>query len=441
MTRIGLAIHRTFHSVSHSRNFRLFFVGQIVSVTGTWMQSVALAWLVLKLTDSGTALGIQAALNFGPMLVLGAWGGLLADRRDKRRILIVTQSAFALLAIALWALVATGLVTVGIVYALSLLQGVVTAVDMPTRQSFYAEMVGPRDLTNAVSLNSAVVTGTRIVGPALAGVLIATIGLASSFLFNGISYLAVIGGLIAMRPEELHRTEAPQARKGQIREGLAYVWRTPELRLPLVWMAVVYMLSFNFSVLFPLLAKRTFAGDVGLYATLLAVMGAGSMIGALAMARQKHPTPLRLAVAAAAFGIMTVIAATAPTLPLELAILLPLGASSMVFMIIGNSTLQLTSRPDMRGRVMALYGIVFLGGTPFGGPIAGWLADAFGPRTSLAVGGVVAIATGLAGLWTLGRLGLVKRRAVPSRRRQVVGVPIGTGSTDPELSAREELTA
>ncbi len=201
------------------------------------------------------------------------------------------------------------------------------------------------------------------------------------------------------------------------------------------------MLSFNFSVLFPLLAKRTFAGDVGLYATLLAVMGAGSMIGALAMARQKHPTPLRLAVAAAAFGIMTVIAATAPTLPLELAILLPLGASSMVFMIIGNSTLQLTSRPDMRGRVMALYGIVFLGGTPFGGPIAGWLADAFGPRTSLAVGGVVAIATGLAGLWTLGRLGLVKRRAVPSRRRQVVGVPIGTGSTDPELSAREELTA
>ncbi len=441
MTRIGLAIHRTFHSVSHSRNFRLFFVGQIVSVTGTWMQSVALAWLVLKLTDSGTALGIQAALNFGPMLVLGAWGGLLADRRDKRRILIVTQSAFALLAIALWALVATGLVTVGIVYALSLLQGVVTAVDMPTRQSFYAEMVGPRDLTNAVSLNSAVVTGTRIVGPALAGVLIATIGLASSFLFNGISYLAVIGGLIAMRPEELHRTEAPQARKGQIREGLAYVWRTPELRLPLVWMAVVYMLSFNFSVLFPLLAKRTFAGDVGLYATLLAVMGAGSMIGALAMARQKHPTPLRLAVAAAAFGIMTVIAATAPTLPLELAILLPLGASSMVFMIIGNSTLQLTSRPDMRGRVMALYGIVFLGGTPFGGPIAGWLADAFGPRTSLAVGGVVAIATGLAGLWTLGRLGLVKRRAVPGRRREVVEVAIGTGSTDPELAAREELTA
>jgi len=441
VTRIGLAIHRTFHSVSHSRNFRLFFVGQIVSVTGTWMQSVALAWLVLKLTDSGTALGIQAALNFGPMLVLGAWGGLLADRRDKRRILIVTQSAFALLAIALWALVATGLVTVGIVYALSLLQGVVTAVDMPTRQSFYAEMVGPRDLTNAVSLNSAVVTGTRIVGPALAGVLIATIGLASSFLFNGISYLAVIGGLIAMRPEELHRTEAPQARKGQIREGLAYVWRTPELRLPLVWMAVVYMLSFNFSVLFPLLAKRTFAGDVGLYATLLAVMGAGSMIGALAMARQKHPTPLRLAVAAAAFGIMTVIAATAPTLPLELAILLPLGASSMVFMIIGNSTLQLTSRPDMRGRVMALYGIVFLGGTPFGGPIAGWLADAFGPRTSLAVGGVVAIATGLAGLWTLGRLGLVKRRAVPGRRREVVEVAIGTGSTDPELAAREELTA
>ena len=435
MTRVGLAIHRTFHSVSHSRNFRLFFVGQIVSVTGTWMQSVALAWLVLKLTDSGTALGIQAALNFGPMLLLGAWGGLLADRRDKRTILIATQSAFAVLAIALWALVATGVATVWMVYALSLLQGIVTAADMPTRQSFYAEMVGPQDLTNAVSLNSAVVTGTRIVGPALAGVLIATIGLASSFLFNGISYLAVIGGLIAMRPGELHRVEVPEARKGQIREGLAYVWHTPELRLPLLWMAVVYTLSFNFSVLFPLLAKRTFAGDVGLYATLLSVMGAGSMIGALAMARQKRPNPFRLAVAATAFGLMTLIAAWAPTLGAELAALLPLGASSMVFMIIGNSTLQLTSRPEMRGRVMALYGIVFLGGTPFGGPIAGWLADALGPRASLALGGVVAAVTGLAGLWTLGRLGIVEiRRALPGRRR-VARVPAGPGSTDPEISA------
>ncbi len=442
MTRVGLAIHRTFHSVSHSRNFRLFFVGQIVSVTGTWMQSVALAWLVLKLTDSGTALGVQAALNFGPMLVLGAWGGLLADRRDKRRILIATQSAFAVLALALWALVATGVVTVWMVYALSLLQGVVTAADMPTRQSFYAEMVGQADLTNAVSLNSAVVTGTRIVGPALAGVLIATIGLASSFLFNGLSYLAVIAGLVAMRPEELHRTEAPEARKGQIREGLAYVWRTPELRLPLIWMAVVYTLSFNFSVLFPLLAKRTFAGGVGLYATLLSVMGAGSMLGALAMARQKRPTPARLAAAAGAFGLTTVIAAAAQTLPLELATLVPLGAASMVFMIIGNSTLQLTSRPDMRGRVMALYGIVFLGGTPFGGPIAGWLADELGPRASLALGGVVAIATGLAGLWTLGRMGLHQlRRAVAGRRREVVGVAAGAGSTDPELSAGEGLTA
>jgi MFS family permease len=403
VTKVGLAVHRTFHSVSHSRNFRLFFAGQVVSVTGIWMQSVASAWLVFELTGSGVALGVQAALNFGPLLVLGAWGGLLADRRDKRWILIATQSAFAVLAFALWGLVATDVVRLWMVYTLSFLQGVVTAADNPARQSFYAEMVGREDLTNAVSLNSAVMTGTRIVGPALAGVLIATFGFAPCFLLNGISYLAVIGALVAMRPGELHRTAAPEARKGQLREGLAYVWRTRELRLPLLWMAAIFMFSFNFSVLFPLMADGPFHGDAGTFGLLLSVMGAGSLVGALAMARQQRPSSRRLAFAAVGFGLVTMVVAVAPTLWFELMVLLPCGFVSTVFMITGNSALQLTSRPEMRGRVMALFGIVFLGGTPIGAPIAGWVGEHFGPRMGVALGGVVAIATGLAGIYTLMR--------------------------------------
>ncbi len=403
MTKVGLAVHRTFHSVSHSRNFRLFFAGQLVSVTGTWMQMVASGWLVLQITGSGVALGVQAALGFGPLLVLGPWGGLLADRGDKRSILIATQSAFAALALVLWGLVAAGVVELWMVYVLSLLQGVVTAIDMPARQSFYAEMVGQKDLTNAVSLNSAVMTGTRIVGPALAGLLIAGVGLAFCFLFNGISYLAVIGALWAMRPDELHRTGAPEPRRGQLREGLAYVWRTPALRLPLLWMAAIFTFSFNFSVLFPLMAEGEFHGDAGTFGLLLSVMGVGSLAGALVMARQQRPNPRRLAFAAVGFGAVTMVAAAAPGLPSELTVLVPLGFVSMVFMITGNSTLQLTSVPEMRGRVMALYGMVFLGGTPIGAPIGGWVGETFGPRAGLAVGGVVAIATGLAGIISLAR--------------------------------------
>jgi MFS family permease len=440
VTKIGFAVHRTFHSVSHSRNFRLFFAGQIVSVTGTWMQSVATAWLVLKLTGSSVALGIQLALNFGPILVLGAWAGLLADRRDKRVILIATQSAFALQALALWVLVFAGAAQLWMVYALSLYAGVVTAIDNPARQSFYAEMVGHKELTNAVSLNSAVMTGTRIVGPALAGVLIATVGLAPSFLFNGISYVAVIAALVAMRADELYREVVLVRGRGQLREGLAYVRRTPGLLLPLTWMAVIFTFSFNFSVLFPVLATRVFDGDAGMYATMLSVIGVGSLLGALAMARQQEPNPRRLAVAAVAFGAASVLASAAPTLWSELVILVPMGIVSMVFMITGNSTLQLSSRADMRGRVMALYGIVFLGGSPIGAPVAGSVADRFGPRTGVALGGFIAVATGLVGLWMLSRRRLRRPRVAMASRPEVVGVPTTGGAIDANL-ATEETTS
>jgi MFS family permease len=439
MTKVGLAVHRTFHSL-HSRNFRRFFYGQLVSVTGTWMQSVAAAWLVLQLTHSGVALGVQMALNFGPIIPLGAWAGLLADRLDKRRILIGTQTAFAGLAIALWALVALHVATLWEVYALTLLQGIVTAVDTPARQSFYAEMVGTDLLTNAVSLNSAVMTGTRIVGPALAALLIATVGLAPCFLINGISYLAVIAGLLAMRVSELHRTSTGARGKGQLRAGLEYVWRTPELRRPLLWMAVVFTFSFNFSVLLPLLAERAFHGDATTYGLILSAMGVGSLAGALAMARQKDPNPRRLAIATAGFGVASLLAAVAPNYRLELLAMAPVGILSMVFMITANSTLQLTSRPEMRGRVMSLYAIVFLGGTPIGAPVAGWLAQQLGAPAAIALGGAVAIATGAFGLWSLDGRRLPTRRA-RARRREVLSVQRSEGAVDAVLATDQTVKA
>jgi MFS family permease len=398
VTKIGLKVHRTFHALGHSRNFRLFFAGQFVSVSGTWMQQVAAAWLVLSLTHNGFFLGIDTALAFGPMLIFGAFGGSIADRYDKRHVLIGTQIAFSVLALTLWALVATDVVQLWMVFTLSFLQGVVTSIDNPNRQSFFAEMVGDDDLPNAVSLNSAVMTGTRIIGPAMAGALIAGVGMAWCFLINGLSYIAVIGGLIAMRPSELRPNRSTRER-GAIREGFRYVWRTDGLRRPLLLMSVLYLFAFNYYVLMPLFAERTFGGNAGTLGLLLSMMGVGSLGGALVMATKTNPTERRLSMAAVAVGIITILAALSPTLHIAVIAMVPLGTATIVFFITANSTLQLTARPEMRGRVMALYGMVFLGSTPFGGPIAGWVGEHLGPRVGLAGGGAVALVTGVFGLW------------------------------------------
>lgn len=402
MTRVRLRMHRTFHAIGHSRNFRLFFIGQAISVSGTWMQMVAAAWLVLRLTGSGVALGVDTALAFGPMLVLGPLGGAIADRHDKRTVLFATQTAFGVLALVLWGIVATGVVELWMVYSLSFLQGVVTSIDQPTRQSFFAEMVEPRDLQNAISLNSAVMTGTRIVGPALAGALIAGVGLEWCFLINALSYVGAIGGLLAMNADELRPQRAPRE-GGAIRDGLRYVWETGELRRPLVLMSVLYVFSFNYTVLMPLFAERTFGGDAGTLGLLLSVTGVGSLAGALVMAGRPSPSERRLSLAALGVGVVTTLVAFAPTLPVAVVAMIPLGVASIVFFITANSTLQLSARPDMRGRVMAIYGIVFLGSTPIAAPIAGWVGEHLGARTGLAGGGVIAVGTGLVGLWMLSR--------------------------------------
>lgn len=390
-TRTRLPMGRTFRSL-RVRNFRLFFLGQLVSVTGTWMQTVAQNWLVLSLTGSGVALGITVALQFLPTLLFGLWGGLVADRFDKRRVLIATQVVPAVLALVMGLLVATGSARLWTVYLLAFLLGVVHMVDMPTRQSFVMEMVGPDEIANAVALNSAMFNTGRMLGPAAAGVVIATAGIAPSFLVNAVSFLAVIAGLVAMRPDDLFRQEpAPRAR-GDVRAGLRYVWTSPTLRPPLLLVAVIGTFGFNFAVVLPLLARFTFDGGARMYGVLTALMALGSLIGALYAASRHRPTRPVLLRSAAAFGALTV-AAGAISSPVVLApVLVAIGAAMMVFLATANATLQLNADPTMRGRVMALYGLVFLGTTPFGGPLLGWIGETWGAQAGLAFAGGLSLA-------------------------------------------------
>jgi MFS family permease len=377
-------------------NYRRYFIGQIISLSGNWMQIVAEMWLVLRLTNSSVALGLTAALQFVPMLFAGAWGGLLADRLSKRGLLMVTQALMALPALTLWILTGTGVVTAPIVLALVFARGAINAIDNPARQSFVMEMVGRVKVVNAVSLNSLIVHSARIIGPAIAGTVIATLGVAPCFLLNALSFGAMLIALRLIEPDELHASKRARREPGQLREALRHVWSTPTLRVPLAAMALVGTLSFNFQVTLPLMARFAFHGTATTYAALTAAMAVGAISGALAAgARQKIETRL-LAGAAFAFGAFSLAAAAAPTLALEIVALAITGAASVTFAAGINSLLQLTASPSMRGRVMALYSVVFLGSTPIGAPITGWLAGAAGPRSTLVMAGVAAL---LGGIW------------------------------------------
>jgi len=427
MTRVGLAVHRTFHSL-HTRNFRLYFIGQVVSVTGTWLNATASAWLVLRLSNSGVALGINTALTFLPILLIGAIGGMLADRYDKRKILISTQAAYAILALTLFVLAATDVAQLWMVYALSLAAGLVTALDNPTRQSFYMELVPEDDLTNAVSLNSAVFMAARIVGASAAALVITTIGLANCFLIDALSYVAVIGALLAMRTKDLHgREERKSGERGSVREGFRYVWNTPELRRPLVLMTIVFTFAFNWAVLLPLLAKRTFGGDAATFGIMSALTGAGALVAALIMANRSSsssaaPDFRRLSTWSIASGAALLFTAAAPTLGVAYLSMLPLGLTVMTFIICANSMLQLRSLPEYRGRVMALYGMVFLGSTPIGAVITGSLAEQLGARAGFVLGGACALIAGIGGLWW------------KSRRTAAASIPV-------DVYADQQLTA
>jgi MFS family permease len=383
------------------RNFRLFLFGHLVSSTGTWMQQVGQDWLVLRLTDAALPLGITLALQFAPMLVLGPWAGLVADRVDKRRLLLAANTAMAVLALVLGVLTATGAVRLWMVYALALLLGCVTAFDMPARQAFVSEMVGPDRVANAVGLNSASFNTARVVGPAVAGVLIAAVGIAPAFFLNAVSYLAMIGFLVAMDPARLDRRAAVEPGRGQIRAGLRYVWATPLLRSTILLVAVVGTLGLNYRVAVPLLARFAFDGGPGDYGALAAIMAAGSVAGALAVARRGRPSRLLLVGSVAAFGLLSFAAAAAPTILVEGVVLFPVGAASLAFVATANSTVQLGSDPAMRGRVMSLFGLVLLGSSLPSGLLSGWLAGQFGPRSILVLSGVscllAAVVAALAG--------------------------------------------
>jgi len=389
MSAKGFA-ERTFRAF-HNRNYRLFFFGQIVSVSGTWMQSVGQAWLVLKLTDSGTALGVVIALQTLPVLFGAPWGGVVADRFNKRRVLVGTQLAAGVLALILGILTLTGVVQLWMVGLLAVGLGCVNMVDIPVRQSFVLEMVGRDHLINAISLNSVIMNGARIIGPAIAAVLIATVGLAPCFLGNAASYLAVIVALLAIRESQLYRGTPAVRAPGQLLEGFRYVWRTPALRTPLLTMALVGTFAYEFQVTLPMLARFTFHAGASGYGAMSSFMGAGAVVGGLITAAVGRASGRRLGVASAVFGVLIVASALAPTLPAELFLITLTGAASIFFAAMANTTIQLAAAPQMRGRVMALYSMAFMGSTPIGGPIVGFVGQAFDPRAGLAIGGIAAL--------------------------------------------------
>jgi MFS family permease len=388
----------------HERNYRLFFFGQLVSVAGTWMQTVAQSFVVLDLTHSGAQLGLTTAARFLPIFLFGPLGGVFADRMDKRRVLYATQTLSGLLAGVFAVLMATGSIRLWIVYLLAVALGFVNVFDNPARQSFISEMVPPDELPNAVTLNSVAMNMARVFGAALGGVIAAAIGLALCFTCNAVSFGAVLISLAAMRTADLFPAKRVARKKRQVRQGLSYVRSTPELLIPLILIAVIGTLAWEFNVTLPLMASQVFHGGAAAYGVMASVMGAGAVVGGLVSAARARPRARALCVAAIGWGIAILAAAVAPNLPLELAAMVFVGYGSITFNSLAKTTLQLASRPEMRGRVMALWGLAWLGSTPVGGPIVGWIGQVAGARWSLVIGGAAALACGILALPALNRI-------------------------------------
>ena len=389
--RVREAGRRTFRALS-VRNYRLYFTGQVISVSGTWMQTVAQAYLILfPLHGTGLEVAIATSLQFLPMLLLGPFGGLVADRLDKRKVLYCTQASAGILALIFGLLVVTHSIEIWQVFALATGLGVVNLFDNPARQTFVFEMVGNDLLPNAVSLNSVLMNSARVIGPAIGGVLILTLGVATCFMVNALSYVAVIVALSMMRASELNRRPGVVRAKGQVREGFRYVWRTPDLRILLSSMAIVGVFAFNFTVTLPLLAKFTFHGSGALYSEFLAAMGAGAVLGGLFTAHRSRPSIRMLSFIGVVFGAAILAVALAPTETVALVLLVVMGAASISFVATNNASLQLRADPAMRGRVMSLNAIAFLGSTPIGAPLLGWISDVSSPRVALFIGGVATL--------------------------------------------------
>jgi MFS family permease len=386
----GLA-RRTFAAFS-IHNFRLYFGGQMVSVSGAWMQRVAQSWLVLEITGSGAAVGAITAVQFLPILLLAPRGGLVADRMDKRKVLYVTQSLAALIALTLGVLVLTEVVELWMVFALALALGMVGSVDNPSRNSFVMEMVGRSRLANAVALNSVLVNSARVVGPAVGGVLIVTVGIGWCFVINAASYLVFITALSLMRSDDIDRAEPEVRQRGQLRDALAYVSRQPVLRSTLVMSAVIGLFAYEFEVVLPLLARFTFGGEADTFGTMFAAMGVGAIVGGLYVATRGRTSPRAILAAAAALAVTIAATAIAPNVWIVYTTLVLVGASASAFLTLSNSVLQLESSPQMRGRVVGLRATAILGARPVGAPVVGWIGEHLGPRWALGLGAVATIA-------------------------------------------------
>lgn len=394
---------RTFSSL-RVPNYRRYYSGQAVSLVGTWMQSIALTWLVYVLTHSSLDLGLTVGAQTLPVLLLGPYGGVIADRVDKRRFMVVLQAAMGVQALILGVLTVTGVITYSEIVVLSVILGVNNTFENPIRQTFIQEMVGHDELRNAVSLNSTLFNAARVVGPAIAGILIATVGVGVCFLINAASFVAVVTSLVTLDKTKLEPSVPVVRAKGQLREGFRYVASEPRLLTLLIMMGIIGMLAYEFQVLLPVVAKQTFHGGPETYGFLTASMGVGAVFGGLITAARGRTGLRPVSIAAAVFGATILIAAVAPILAVEIGALAVVGWASVSLSATGNTTLQLDSDPSMRGRVMSLWAVAFLGSTPIGGPLMGWVAAMGGGRIGLGVGGVsclVASAIGLTVVWRL----------------------------------------
>jgi MFS family permease len=387
----------TFRSL-RVRNFRLFFGGQLISQVGNWLTLIAQTLLVLKLTNNGLALGLLTACQFAPLLLLGAWSGLVADRSDKRKLLLIVQTLAMVQSFGLAAFAFMDHPPLLGLYALAIAGGFTVAFDNPARRAFVVEMVEEEDVQNAVSLNTALMTGSRIVGPALAGLLIVTVGYGWTFLLDGISYIAVLAALWRMDTTQLRAAPVQPRGRGQIREGFRYMRSVPELRIPLIMMTVVGTLGFNFQVVIPLFVTDSLQGDDRAFTLLFSVLSVGSFVGALVAARRKSIDLRAVALACLGFGAALSVMAAAPSLAAAFPIAVLVGFTGVAFMTTSTAIMQLRATPSMRGRVLALQAMVFLGSTPIGGPILGWLCDATSPRVGLLVGGVATLGAAAWGL-------------------------------------------
>jgi MFS family permease len=380
-----------FRSVRHSVNLRIYLSGHAVSVVGTWVQRVAQDWLVLEITHNGTALGLSVAAQFAPMLLLGPYGGLLVDRLDRRRTVMGTQAISGLLALALAVITLLDVVQLWSVLALALGLGLVTVLDVPARQAFVASMVEPADYANAQALASSVHNAGRLVGPAVAGVLIASVGVGVAFLVNAASFVAVLISLAVLNVKRLRPSPRIARTKGQVREGARYLWASPQLRTTIILVAVVATFGQNFRVVLPLAATELYHGDAATYGWLTSAIGLGALIGAVVSASVYIPTAWSVVLTTVAFGGANLLAAFSPTLAMALIVMVGVGITNIIFNTLARTVLLLNSEPEMHGRMMAIHGQVFLGSTPLGGPLIGWLCDLFGARAGFLIAGGTAL--------------------------------------------------